>query len=49
METASVLRSARSRSSAMTSGSVAAGGRSSVPCHRITSGMAASISSSIEL
>ena len=48
MLTATVLRSASARSSASTSASEAAGGRSSVPCQRMTSGMAASIRSSTE-
>ena len=48
METATVLRAASARSSASTSASLAGGGRSSVPCQRITSGIAASISSSTE-
>lgn len=48
METATVLRDARARSSAIVSASVAGSGRSRVPCQRITSGIAASISSSIE-
>jgi hypothetical protein len=41
-----VLRPAIARSSAIASCSDAAGGRSSVPCQRITSGTAASISAS---
>jgi hypothetical protein len=43
-----VLRDAMSRSSAIVSSSVAAAGRPRVPCQRIASGMAASISSSSE-
>ncbi len=48
MDTATVLRAARARSSARASCSLAGSGRSRVPCQRITSGIAASISSSID-
>src|SRR5436305_4759874 len=48
MDTSGRLRAARARSSARASASVAAGGRSSAPAHRMDSGIAADISSSTE-